>query len=89
MRTTVTLDPDVDAKLREVARERGVSFKVALNEAVRSGTRPEVPGQRSFCMPTRSLGVRPGVNLDKAVQLAGEWEDEELSRRSRRAVDSW
>jgi ribbon-helix-helix CopG family protein len=27
MRTTVTLDPDVDAKLRALARERGVSFR--------------------------------------------------------------
>ena len=34
---TVTLDPDVAAKLQQVTRERGISFKTALNEAVRSG----------------------------------------------------
>ena len=33
MRTTVTLDPDVAAKLKAVARERGISFKQALNTA--------------------------------------------------------
>jgi len=27
MRTTVTLDPDVEAKLKETMRERGVTFK--------------------------------------------------------------
>jgi hypothetical protein len=27
MRTTVTIDPDLDGKLRALARERGVSFK--------------------------------------------------------------
>ena len=35
--TTVTLDPDVEAKLQEVARERGVSFREALNSAVCAG----------------------------------------------------
>ena len=33
MRTTVTLDPDVEAQLRAAMRERGVSFKVAINDA--------------------------------------------------------
>ena len=36
MRTTVTLDPDVEAKLRAAMRERGVPFKVALNDAVKT-----------------------------------------------------
>ena len=37
MRTTVTLDPDVAAKLKRVARERDISFKEALNSSVREG----------------------------------------------------
>jgi hypothetical protein len=80
MRTTVTLDPDVEAKLRAAMRERGVSFKVALNDAVRAGfTGP--PSARRYRMPTGNLGVRPGVNLDKALRLAGELEDEEIIRK--------
>ena len=35
MRTTVTLDPDVEAKLKAAMRQRGISFKVAINDAVR------------------------------------------------------
>ena len=35
MRTTVTLDPDVERLLKNEAHRRGASFKVALNEAVR------------------------------------------------------
>jgi hypothetical protein len=81
MRTTVTLDPDVDAKLRAAMRERGVSFKVALNEAARAGLNGSAPAARRFRMPTSSLGVRPGVNLDKALQLAGEMEDAEIVRK--------
>jgi hypothetical protein len=80
MRTTVTLDPDVEAKLKATMRERGVSFKVALNEAVRAGLGP-APAARRYRMPTGKLGVRPGVNLDKALRLAGELEDEEIIRK--------
>ena len=40
MRTTVTLDPDVETLVRDVMRERGVSFKQALNEALGRGLAP-------------------------------------------------
>ncbi|HTW41193.1 MAG TPA: CopG family transcriptional regulator [Solirubrobacteraceae bacterium] len=81
MRTTVTLDPDVEAKLRAVMRERGVSFKAAINDAVRAGLGGTIPAARPYRMPTAPLGVRPGVNLDKALMLAGEMEDEETLRK--------
>jgi hypothetical protein len=80
MRTTVTLDPDVAVKLKQVARERGISFKEALNTSVRGGLRgAEVP--RPYRVPVRRLGVRPGINLDRALQIAGEMEDAETLRR--------
>jgi hypothetical protein len=81
VRTTVTLDPDVEAKLKATMRERGVSFKVALNEAVRAGLGGAPPAARRYRMPTGKLGVRPGVNLDKALRLAAELEDEEIIRK--------
>jgi hypothetical protein len=77
MRTTVTLDPDVEAKLREIARERGVSFKDALNSAIRAGLMAS-RGTREYQVPSRSLGLRAGVNLDKALQLASDLEDAEI-----------
>jgi hypothetical protein len=81
MRTTVTLDPDVAAKLKQTARERGVSFKVAINDAVRSGLGGPSPTAQRFRMQTAPLGVRSGVNLDKALTLAGEMEDAETMRK--------
>jgi hypothetical protein len=81
MRTTVTLDQDVEAKLRAAMRERGVSFKEAINDAVRSGLGGPAPAARRYRMPTAPLGVRPGVNLDKALTLAGELEDAEILRK--------
>jgi hypothetical protein len=37
MRTTVTLDLDVETPTRTAMKERGLSFKDALNSAVRAG----------------------------------------------------
>jgi hypothetical protein len=80
MRTTVTLDDDVAAKLRAAARERDVSFKVALNDAVRAGL-GEAGRARPYRVPVRVLDVRPGIDLDKALTLAGELEDAEILRK--------
>lgn len=80
MRTTVTIDPDLAAKLRRIARERGISFKEALNTALRAGT--GVPGAaRPYRVPARRLGLRPGLDLDKALHLSTALEDEETIRK--------
>lgn len=81
MRTTLTLDDDVAAMLHQVAKERGISFKEAVNTALRAGLVADVPRPRRFIMPTSNMGVRPGINLDKALQLAAELEDEEIIRK--------
>ena len=69
MRTTVTLDPDVAARLRALARERGASFTEALNTAVRRGLGTD-EGPKKLRLPTRAMGLHPTVNLDKALTLA-------------------
>jgi hypothetical protein len=62
-------------------RERGISFKVAINEAVRAGLQSESRVSRPFRVVSSPMGVRPGINLDKALTLAGEMEDEEILRK--------
>jgi hypothetical protein len=81
MRTTVTLDPDVAAKLKALARRRGISFKQALNQVVRAGLAPSARSVRHFTQPTQAMSLRPGVNLDKALQLAAAIEADELARK--------
>lgn len=78
----MTLDQDVEQLVRRRMAERHVSFKQALNDAVREGAagRPE---PREFATRTADLGS-PAVNLDKALQVAADLEDEELIRRQRR-----
>lgn len=84
MRTTLTLDPDVAAKLRALSRERGISFKEAVNSTLRRGLAP-APARKPYRLPTRDMGVWRGVNLDKANALAAELEDEEILRKMRLA----
>lgn len=75
MRTTITLDADVDARLRKLMRERRISFKEAVNFAVRAGLPPGAAAE-PFRTPTYDLGGAR-VNLDKALELAGNLEDYE------------
>jgi hypothetical protein len=82
MRTTVTLDPDVAAKLKQAAHDRGVSFKEALNSTVRRGfERGEAKSQPYRLPAPQRMEAKPGINLDKALQLAGELEDAETMRK--------
>lgn len=79
----MTLDPDTEALLRKRMRERGVSFKQALNDAIRGGLAPESGRSATpFHTETADLGI-PAVNLDRALAVAGDVEDEELVRRMR------
>ncbi len=80
MRTTVTLDPDVESLLQAVMQERGLSFKEALNQAVRAGLASR-PGSARFRTPTSHMGFDPTLPWDKALRLAGDAEDDELARR--------
>ena len=82
MRTTVTLDPDVEKMLQRSIRERGVSFKQALNEAIRAGmTRGRQPGTTRFVQKSYHLGPAPGFRWDKALAMADAIEDEEITRK--------
>jgi hypothetical protein len=81
MRTTIDLDRDVDARLRALARERGVSLRTVINDALRAGIRPDTRDTAPYTLPSRRLGVRPGIDLDKSLRLAGELDDDEIVRK--------
>jgi hypothetical protein len=58
-------------------RERGLSFKDAVNEAIRAGL--AAPGTQAYTTP-RDLGPAR-VDLTKALEIAGQLEDDALARR--------
>lgn len=80
MRTTVTLDSDTESIVRRRMRERGISFKVALNDAIRAGVGSA--RREPFRTTTASMG-ESRVNLDRALQVTADLEDDELLRRMR------
>lgn len=80
MRTTVTLDADTEQIVRRRMRERGMSFKEALNDAIRNGVAG--PVGREFQTSTASMGVST-VNLDRALQVVADLEDDERIRSMR------
>ncbi len=82
MRTTVTLDADTEQLIRRAMRERGVSFKEALNDAIRAGVAAPAP---VFETKTASLGVST-VDLDRALRLASDLEDEALVAKVQRGA---
>jgi hypothetical protein len=79
VRTTVTLDPDSEALIRKLMDKRGLSFKEAVNQAIRAGLAPR-PRGKDFRTPTFRMGPSK-VPLDRALGLAGELEDAETARK--------
>jgi len=82
MRTTVTLDPDVVVLLREAMQQSRLSFKQAINQALRRGLRSG-PGQTAPSVRTRphDFGFKPGIDLDRLNQLVDELETEEFLKQ--------
>ena len=90
MRTTVTLDADVEQLLRDAMQLRRQSFKETLNQAIRAGL---AGGEGSgiedapYVVTARRMGLRAGIDPGRLNQLADDMEAEsflELSRDLRR-----
>ena len=81
MRTTITLDRDVADRLRALVRERGLPFKQVVNDVLRRGLHDGPRAPERFHVEARPLGLRPGIDLDHALELAARLEDEETLRK--------
>jgi len=71
MRTTLTLDDDVAAKLKALCRRTGESFRAAVNRVLRDGLdirKSRLP-EEPFRVQARALDLRPGVSLDNIGEL--------------------
>lgn len=80
MRTTVTLDSDTEQLVRERMARDKVSFKQALNDAIREGF--DSASRVDFVTEPVRMG-RPVTNLDKSLQVAAELEDQEVLAKLR------
>jgi hypothetical protein len=86
MRTTLTLDPDVAARLEREMNRSGVGLKAAVNQALRVGLgmtdKPARPAK--FRVEPHDFGFRPGTDLDRLNQLVDELDAEEAAKKLRR-----
>lgn len=71
----------MQALIRTAMKERGISFKEALNAAVRTGLTQGKSKRRYFVQKSYSLGADQNFRWDKALEAAAAIEDEELSRK--------
>lgn len=72
MRTTLTLDDDVAAKLKAESRRAGRPFREIVNETLRRGlaSRHTTSQRRPFAITARDLGkLKPGLSLDNVAEL--------------------
>jgi len=72
MRTTLTLDDDVAAKLKAEARRTDQTFRETVNAALRRGLASPSGStvRRRFAVVARDLGnLQPGLSLDNVSDL--------------------
>ncbi len=85
MRTTVTLDKDVERMLREAMHRSRSGFKQTLNAAIRAGLgQKTTPGaSRPFVIKARPLGLRAGLDPASFNKLADDLEVDAVVEKSR------
>lgn len=76
MRTTITLDPDVEEYIREACHKKRKSFKSVVNDAIRQSLRPN-KGPSPKLMEPRSMGLAAGIDPRQLNKLADDLEIEQ------------
>ena len=79
MRTTVTLDDDVAARLERERRRRRTSFKAAVNEVLRAGLdAAEAPKRNQQPFRTKGFDLGPSLvgSLDDVEEVLSRAEGE-------------
>jgi hypothetical protein len=76
VRTTLTLDDDIAAKLKAEARKSGEPLKQVVNRVLRTGlnVRAQAASVPPYKIKSRSLGSE-GFNYDKICELLAECDE--------------
>ena len=89
VRTTVTLDPDVDQLLKEEMRRAGLTFRQALNQAIRRALAGNAAAERRpFKLRPKRLSLRPGLDPALLQHLEEELDTESFIQKTRKLSGS-
>ncbi len=71
IRTTVTLDEDVVARVKRESQSRGASFRDTLNDLLRAALlgAGKPPRRRTLRIKPAHMGHKPGLNYDNIESL--------------------
>jgi hypothetical protein len=71
IRTTVTLDEDVVARVKRESQSRGTSFRDTLNDLLRAALLAVdySPRRRALTIHPSHMGYKPGLNYDSIESL--------------------
>lgn len=88
MRTTLTLDDDVMAVLREEMERSRRPFRSVVNQALRLGLRVGAASEtrQPFRVRPHDFRLKPGIDPDKLGQVADEVEVEAFVRHHAREL---
>jgi hypothetical protein len=85
VRTTVTLDPDVERLLKEEMRRSGTTFRQALNQAIRRALAGNAATQRRPFKPRpKRLSLRAGLDPAMLQHLEEELEIESFLQKTQK-----
>jgi hypothetical protein len=79
MRTTLTLDPDVAAKVKRGAKKLNKPLKEVINAALRAGLDSVLnpPPANLYHTEPRPMGLRQGFSYDNIAELLARAEGED------------
>ena len=83
MRTTLTLEPDVAARLNSEVARSDRALKAVVNDALRCGLHmpSKSPRRTAYTVKPLRLAFRPGVDTVRLNELADELETEILVKK--------
>ncbi len=84
MRTTVTLDADVEQLIRAAQERQRATFKQVLNEAVRRGLKSQGGDQGpSFAVEAKAMGLRSAIDPARLRDVDDELEIRQFQEKTR------
>lgn len=81
MRTTLTIDDDLMARLKEEAHRRRLPFRDVVNAALRRALGGGSSARKPFVLKTYPSKLRPGFDQAGFNKLADELDDEETAAK--------